>query len=85
MSILENWIEEKRSAWLYRIVSDAESGTPRQVLFLELAQVAENQAAIWADLMAKAGEAKPVQRAPGHAGRRRGDQLPPGACAADPH
>jgi VIT1/CCC1 family predicted Fe2+/Mn2+ transporter len=59
MNALENWTEEKRSAWLYRIVSDAESGTPRQVLFLELALVAEKQAAIWADMLAGAGQAVP--------------------------
>jgi len=28
MHALESWTEEKRSAWLYRIVSDTESGTP---------------------------------------------------------
>jgi VIT1/CCC1 family predicted Fe2+/Mn2+ transporter len=59
MNALDNWTEEKRSAWLYRIVSDAESGTPRQVLFLELAQVAEKQAGIWADSLAKSGHAVP--------------------------
>ncbi len=59
MNELENWKEEKRSAWLYRIVSDTESGTPRQVLFLELAQVADRQAAIWADLMTKQGHPMP--------------------------
>lgn len=59
MSALENWTEEKRSAWLYRIVSDTESGTPRQVLFLELAQVAEKQAAIWAAELAKSGQQPP--------------------------
>ncbi len=48
MNPLDNWREEKRSAWLYRIVSDAESGTVRQVLFLELARAAERQADIWA-------------------------------------
>lgn len=59
MDALENWTEEKRSAWLYRIVSDAESGTPRQVLFLELAQAAEKQAGIWAEAMAKGGQPVP--------------------------
>jgi VIT1/CCC1 family predicted Fe2+/Mn2+ transporter len=49
MTPLDSWREEKQAAWLYRIVSDAESGTPRQVLFLELAQAAEKQAAIWAE------------------------------------
>ena len=62
MNALENWREEKRSAWLYRVVSDAESGTPRQVLFLELAQVAEKQAAIWAEQIGKDGKELPVYR-----------------------
>ena len=51
--LLESWTEEKRSAWLYRVVSDAESGTPRQLLFLELAQAAEAQAELWAEEMRK--------------------------------
>ena len=54
-----SWVEEKRSAWLYRIVSDVESGTPRQVLFLELAQAAEHQAGLWAAEMAKASLSPP--------------------------
>ncbi len=49
------WTEEKRSAWLYRIISDTESGTPRQVLFLELAQAADRQAELWAVEMTRAG------------------------------
>lgn len=48
-------MEEKRSAYLYRIVSDAESGTPRQILFLELAKAAEEQAELWAKEAAKRG------------------------------
>jgi vacuolar iron transporter family protein len=60
MHALESWIEEKRSAWLYRIVSDAESGSPRQVLFLELAQAADTQAALWEAEMRKAGAAIPA-------------------------
>lgn len=60
MHALEGWAEEKRSAWLYRIVSDCESGTPRQVLFLELAQAAEHQAGLWVAEMAKAGVAPPA-------------------------
>lgn len=57
---LAGWLEEKRSAWLYRIVSDTECGTPRQVLFLELAQAAERQAALWEAELAKAGLAVPA-------------------------
>lgn len=56
---LESWGEEKRSSYLYRVVSDAESGTPRQVLFLELAAAADRQAAIWEDAMVAKGIPKP--------------------------
>ncbi len=61
---LESWREEKRSAYLYRIVSDAESGTPRQVLFLELAQAAEAQAKLWQEVIIKAGGALPAGYTP---------------------
>ncbi|MBP9914634.1 MAG: VIT1/CCC1 transporter family protein [Thiobacillaceae bacterium] len=64
MHALESWIEEKRSAWLYRIVSDAESGSARQVLFLELAQAADTQAALWEAEMRKAGIAIPPDYLP---------------------
>ncbi len=56
---LASWQEEKRSAWLYRVVSDAESGSTRQVLFLELAQAAENQARLWQAEMDKLGMPAP--------------------------
>lgn len=56
---LESWSEEKRSSYLYRMVSDAESGTPRQVLFLELAAAADRQAALWEEAMAAKGMAPP--------------------------
>jgi VIT1/CCC1 family predicted Fe2+/Mn2+ transporter len=55
MSALDSWKEEKRSAWLYRIVSDAESASPRQILFLELARAADAQAALWAAEAGKSG------------------------------
>ncbi len=44
----DGWLEEKRSAHLYRIIADFELGTPREVLFRSLAVEADNQAAIWA-------------------------------------
>jgi len=44
----EGWHEEKRSAYLYRAMAEAEAGTPRAELFSGLAVEAENQAAIWA-------------------------------------
>jgi VIT1/CCC1 family predicted Fe2+/Mn2+ transporter len=43
----ESWQEEKRSAWLYRVVAACEHGTPRASLFTELAQAADDQAEIW--------------------------------------
>ncbi len=48
MHELEAWAEEKRSAYLYRIVAGAEAGTARAGLFAELADAAEKQAEIWA-------------------------------------
>jgi VIT1/CCC1 family predicted Fe2+/Mn2+ transporter len=62
---LDSWKEEKRSAWLYRIVSDAEAGTPRQVLFLELARAADEQADLWAVELRKAGQPTPETFVPG--------------------
>ena len=44
----EGWHEEKRSAYLYRVMAEAEAGTPRAALFSGLAEEAENQAGIWA-------------------------------------
>jgi len=45
---LEGWLEEKRSAYLYRAMAEAEAGTPRAQLFSGLAAEAENQSGIWA-------------------------------------
>lgn len=59
MHEVESWAEEKRSAYLYRIVAAKEAGTPRQALFNELAQEAENQAAIWVRHAREAGHAVP--------------------------
>jgi VIT1/CCC1 family predicted Fe2+/Mn2+ transporter len=64
MHELDSWREEKRSAYLYRIVAEAEGGTPRAALFGELAQEADKQAAIWADHIRKAGRRVPDDFAP---------------------
>ncbi|HMH19138.1 MAG TPA: VIT1/CCC1 transporter family protein [Burkholderiales bacterium] len=48
------WFEEMRSAYLYRVMSEAERGTVREALFRELAGEAEHQAAIWARSMKSA-------------------------------
>jgi len=47
MNPLESWVEEQRSAYLYRACADAENGTIRAELFRRLAGEAEAQAAIW--------------------------------------
>jgi VIT1/CCC1 family predicted Fe2+/Mn2+ transporter len=57
---LEGWHEEKRSAWLYRIVSDAEKDPGRAALFRELGQAAEEQAKIWAYLAQKQNASLPA-------------------------
>jgi vacuolar iron transporter family protein len=47
MNELHSWREEKSSTYLYRIVAQCEKGTPREALFNELAERAEQQAALW--------------------------------------
>lgn len=64
MHELESWKEERRSAYLYRIISDQESGTPRQLLFLELAREADSQAELWVNELKKAGLAVPSKYTP---------------------
>ena len=55
---LDNWCEEQRAAYLYRLLAELEAGTPRARLFTELAREAEGQSGIWAS-MAEAGGSKP--------------------------
>ncbi len=64
MHELESWSEEKRSAYLYRIVARAEAGTAREGLFKELADSADKQAAIWAKRAQEKGAALPAQYVP---------------------
>lgn len=61
---LANWQQEKRSAYLYRVISDAESGTPRQILFLELARAADKQAELWVEEIRKTGIEPPTRYEP---------------------
>ncbi|HEX7971912.1 MAG TPA: VIT1/CCC1 transporter family protein, partial [Thiobacillus sp.] len=58
-SAYESWREEKRSAWLYRMVAECERGTPRESLFNELAQAADAQADIWLALITQKGGPAP--------------------------
>jgi VIT1/CCC1 family predicted Fe2+/Mn2+ transporter len=61
---LENWAEEKRSAYLYTTLSEVESHTPRGALFAELRREAEQQAAIWADQVRSGGGSVPARYVP---------------------
>lgn len=64
MHELDNWREEKRSAWLYRVVAQSEAGTPRAALFTELAQEADKQAVIWERHARSAGQSVPEHYEP---------------------
>jgi VIT1/CCC1 family predicted Fe2+/Mn2+ transporter len=56
MDFLANWTEEKRSAYLYKIVARAENKKKsHQQLFLDLAVMAEKQAALWEKELTKNG------------------------------
>jgi VIT1/CCC1 family predicted Fe2+/Mn2+ transporter len=59
-SAYESWQEEKRSAWLYRVVAECERGTPRESLFNELAQAADEQSDIWLKLILDKGGQAPA-------------------------
>jgi VIT1/CCC1 family predicted Fe2+/Mn2+ transporter len=49
MSHADNgWLDEMRSAYLYRVLAEVEQGTPRSVMFAGLAREAEEQASLWA-------------------------------------
>ena len=56
---LESWIEEQRSAYLYRACAEAEGGTARADLFARLAVEAEAQAAIWRAQLTASGKPAP--------------------------
>ena len=59
---VKNWFEEKQSAWLYRVVTQAESDPRKVILFAELADAAESQARIWEkELLKSAGQVPPFQ------------------------
>lgn len=64
MSLIDNWKEEKRSAYLYRIVASCEAGTAREGLFKQLAVEAENQAEIWVGNIRQEGGTPPVEYVP---------------------
>jgi VIT1/CCC1 family predicted Fe2+/Mn2+ transporter len=57
---VKNWFEEKQSAWLYRVVTQAESDPRKITLFAELADAAESQARIWEKELEKNAERVPA-------------------------
>lgn len=64
MSALESWKEEKRSAYLYRSLSTIEANPVHQKLFLDLSELAEKQASIWAEQLKAARATVPDQYKP---------------------
>ena len=46
----DSWYHERESAWLYRVVADADSDPNRKQLFRALADAAEEQSAHWAKI-----------------------------------
>lgn len=56
---LKGWFEEKQSAWLYRVVADAEPDPRKRALFVDLAEAAEGQAYMWAQQVQAAGRPLP--------------------------
>lgn len=61
MDLLENWKEEKRSAYLYKVVADADPKKIHKKLFLDLEVMAEKQAAIWGEQIKKSGQTVPAE------------------------
>ncbi|MEI6805283.1 MAG: VIT1/CCC1 transporter family protein [Myxococcaceae bacterium] len=57
--LLESWLAEKRSAYLYEILAVKEQGTYREALFRRLGQEAENQAVIWEQKISALGRKIP--------------------------
>jgi VIT1/CCC1 family predicted Fe2+/Mn2+ transporter len=60
MSALNSWQEEKQSAWLYRLLGQAETDTGKRHLFEQLAAAAESQAGFWLTQITRQGGAQPM-------------------------
>ena len=65
MDLVDNWLEEKRSAYLYHVIAKIEKNPEHKKLFQELATMAEKQADIWAGELAKV-KRKPPAFKPGY-------------------
>lgn len=62
MSALNSWQEEKQSAWLYRLLVEAETDAGKRRLFMQLAEAAESQATVWLTQITQQGVSEPVFR-----------------------
>lgn len=62
--MLENWKEEKRSAYLYYVMAEVEQDKTRKDLFKNLAIAAEQQAQIWEQQIKKSSGAIPEKYRP---------------------
>lgn len=60
MELYDNWWEEKRSAYLYRIMAEYESDIRHQKLFANLNVAAEKQAQLWEKKLLEANKNPPV-------------------------
>ena len=58
------WIEEMRSAYLYRVMAQVEEHAERARLFAKLAEEAESQARVWAERARANAEALPARFEP---------------------
>ena len=63
--MVENWLEEKRSAYLYRVMAACEPDNVKRALFTDLAEEADRQASIWEGRMRSEGVVVPPQFRPG--------------------
>jgi len=61
---IASWREEKQSAYLYRVIASVESEEKNKKLFLELAEAAEKQANIWAEVAKKSNQPLPSRFLP---------------------
>jgi VIT1/CCC1 family predicted Fe2+/Mn2+ transporter len=60
----EHWVDEKQSAYLYRVIAGVERAPTIAHLFENLAQAAEEQAATWERKLREQGDARPLEFAP---------------------
>lgn len=58
--MLENWKEEKQSAWLYRALAEIEPDREKRELFVSLGTAAEAQAEIWRGQAERVGVSLPA-------------------------